>query len=76
MKKKERIRILEQEVERLKIQYATLLAEVNRIRWPEKPAFPAETSPPYAPTWEWNPHRIWSQSSSSETIADEARSDA
>jgi hypothetical protein len=76
MKKKERIRILEQEVERLKIQYATLLAEVNRLRWPDKPAFPAPpTSPPYTPTWEWNPNRIWSQANS-ETIADEARSDA
>lgn len=75
MKKKERIRILEQEVERLKIQYATLLAEVNRIRWPDKPAFPAPpTSPPYTPTWEWNPGP-WCQDNS-DTIADALRADA
>lgn len=76
MKKKERIRILEQEVERLKIQYATLLAEVNRIQFGVRPAFP-DTSPPYSPppVWPGRGYEIWCQDSS-DTIADAARSDA
>jgi hypothetical protein len=72
MKKKERIRILEQDVERLKIQYATLLAEVNRLRWPQ----PIVNPPPYTPSWPDRVLEVWCQSSSIDTIADEARSDA